>query len=30
MEFVRKHGQCVVSIDNDGHESIEVYDDYRE
>lgn len=30
MEFVRQHGQCVVSIDNDGHESIEVYDDYRE
>ena len=30
MEFVRKNGTCVVSIDRDGHESIEIYDDYRE
>lgn len=30
MDFVRKNGTCVVSIDPDGHESIEIYDDYRE
>ena len=30
MEFVRKNGTCVVSIDRDGHEEIEIYDDYRE
>lgn len=30
MDFVRKHGDCVVSIDNDGYETIEIYDDYRE
>ena len=30
MWFVRQHGPCVVSIDSDGHESIEIYDDYRE
>lgn len=30
MEFVEKHGRCVVSIDAGGHEAIEIYDDYRE
>lgn len=30
MDFVRQHGDCVVSIDDDGYESIEIYDDYRE
>lgn len=30
MDFVRQYGDCVVSIDEDGYESIEIYDDYRE
>lgn len=30
LEFVKKHGQCVISIDFDGWPEIEVYDDYRE
>lgn len=30
MAFVRAHGTCVVSVGNDGHEEIEIYDDYRE
>lgn len=28
--FVAKHGQCVVSINNEGWLTIEIYDDYRE
>ena len=30
MDFVRKHGECVVSIDDDGFNCIEIYDYYRE
>jgi len=30
MEFVRQHGECIVSIDDDGYECIEIYDYYRE
>jgi hypothetical protein len=30
MEFVREYGECVLSVDNDGFDCIEIYDDYRE
>jgi len=30
MEFVREYGECVLSVDNDGFNCIEIYDDYRE
>lgn len=30
MEFVKRHGECVVSIDSDGFNCIEIYDYYRE
>jgi hypothetical protein len=30
MEFARHYGTCVVSVANDGHEEIEIYDDHRE
>lgn len=30
MRFVWKYGQCVVSINEDGYQTIEIYDSYRE
>ncbi len=30
FEFVKKHGDCVVSVGEYGQPSIEIYDDYRE
>ena len=30
LEFVAKHGRCVVEMGNDGIWCIEIYDDYRE
>lgn len=30
MEFVDKYGQCVLSRDDSGFATIEIYDDYRE
>lgn len=30
MKFVRKHGECVVFIDSEGFNCIEIYDYYRE
>jgi uncharacterized membrane protein len=30
MEFVKNHGECVISIDGDGFNCIEIYDYYRE
>ncbi len=29
-DFVRKHGDCIVSINDDGFRCVEIYDDYRE
>lgn len=26
MEFARKHGRCIVEVDRDGHDCIEIYD----
>jgi len=30
MDFVRQHGECVISITSGGLNKIEIYDDYRE
>jgi predicted esterase YcpF (UPF0227 family) len=30
QEFVSRHGDCVVTLNNDGFHTIEIYDDYRE
>jgi len=30
MEFVKKYGQCVIEIDLNGFNTIEIYDGYRE
>jgi hypothetical protein len=30
MEFVAKHGPCVVSVNREGFHDIEIYDGYRE
>ena len=30
LEFVKVHGQCIVSIDNGGRPVLEIYDTYRE
>jgi len=30
MAFVREYGECVLSVDSDGFDTIEIYDYYRE
>lgn len=30
MPFVKKYGDCVVGVNDDGFNEIEIYDDYRE
>jgi hypothetical protein len=30
MSFIRQHGRCVLSVNDDGFNEIEIYDTYRE
>lgn len=30
IDFIEKHGECVVDIGEDGSVYVEIYDDYRE
>lgn len=30
FDFVKKYGSCIINIDVDGFNTIEIYDDYRE
>lgn len=30
MEFVHKYGRCIISVNDDGYNHIEIYDGYRE